>query len=331
MLSALFTGLISLVSITQAINEPSCFRIGRTIIAKNLQGCGCAHIEGQYDTAYEIEDGKLIVRDLEQGGVINLEVYGGAPMILPGDECCIPTEWKFNLVCVNVYPDKMGECYRDLESGEVVITGLPQTPDFFHTNMISCVHDIVNYGMYAPDSEGSVTFQMTPADLLLNTEVELYATWMPECCGCYIMSLECPIKEQEPEGCQSCLTDNDCPSSPSFFGETANGDLPNPQGEEICGSYCNNGQCSNVPEAPEVCVGKNDWTCGQSLHKCGGGSGLSACYCDVTVEGDDFCWKNDQCSNSETCSSSTDCPSGKVCVTSCCGTSCLPICPDPQE
>ena len=201
MLSKIVSCLVTIVSVS-ALNEPACFRMGRTIIAKNLGDFGCTHIEGQYDRAYEIEDGKVIIRDIEMGGEILLELYGpSGPMILPGDECCVPTEFVVMLECVKVLPDGMGDCHRDLQTNEVVITNLPQTSNWFHTNMISCVHDIVNYGIYTPDVNGALTFEMTPADLLLNTQVELYATNGEECCMCYIISLDCPIKE--PENCLS--------------------------------------------------------------------------------------------------------------------------------
>ena len=281
MLSKIVSCLVTIVSVS-ALNEPACFRMGRTIIAKNLGDFGCAHIEGQYDRAYEIEDGKLIIRDIEMGGEILLELYGpSGPMILPGDECCVPTEFVVMLECVKVLPDGMGDCHRDLQTNEVVITNLPQTSNWFHTNMISCVHDIVNYGIYTPDVNGDLTFEMTPADLLLNTQVELYATNGEECCMCYIMSLDCPIKEQEPEGCQSCLTDSDCPNSPTLFGETATGQPMD--SESLCGSYCNDGECSNVQQTPDTCDGKS-WNCGQSLSMCGNGFGSYKCYCTETLD-----------------------------------------------
>lgn len=77
--------------------------------------------------------------------------------------------------------------------------------------------------------------------------------------------------------------------------------------------------------ASPACAG-DDWLCGDPFTECGTGPDGQICICDTTVEGATFCWQDTSCGSSPACNSSADCPPGWACVTSCCGTSCLPAC-----
>lgn len=82
-------------------------------------------------------------------------------------------------------------------------------------------------------------------------------------------------------------------------------------------------------EVGAVC--EADWTCVDPINQCGTG-GLGICVCDVTVEGDSFCWEDSFCSDTPECPNGTsDCPAGSACVTSCCGQTCIPECSNPGE
>jgi hypothetical protein len=91
---------------------------------------------------------------------------------------------------------------------------------------------------------------------------------------------------------------------------------------------CPTGQTC-IPTADPLCQPDEcalDWTCGGVQPTCGTSGPLANCLCDQTVEGAPFCWEDAFCDNSPLCANTTDCPAGWACVTSCCGTSCLPAC-----
>jgi len=75
-----------------------------------------------------------------------------------------------------------------------------------------------------------------------------------------------------------------------------------------------------------ACTGQ-DFQC-DVVVECGTTGPLTLCVCDVTVEGDIFCWENFFCDGAQPCASSADCANlpGYTCVTTCCGTTCAPPC-----
>ena len=321
MLSKLLSTLLAIVSVS-ATGEPYCYKIDGRLIAKNLHGYKCAHYTSDYSNGIQIEN-DMFETVYNVGGVPRIELYTDNLMILPGNElCCPPNSFVEEITCT-VFPEERGDCCRT--NTEVRVTGLPEP----HAE---CVHDVVNYDSH-PVTNGDVSIVMPLSELNQNYEVEIYGGVHPNgCCACFLYSLECPKCEEPEEKCQSCLTDADCPNSPTFFGETGSGSLPSPEEESLCGSYCNKGSCSNLPEAPQVCVDNPDWTCGNSITKCNNQVGINQCICDKTVENEDFCWKDSYCNQLQTCTSSTECPAGTACASTCCGAGhCLPGCPDPNQ
>lgn len=75
-----------------------------------------------------------------------------------------------------------------------------------------------------------------------------------------------------------------------------------------------------------------DWTCGEEIAQCGTGGLGDLCVCDQDVEGNSFCWGNFICGDpgTDACDSNADCGEGFACVTSCCGQTCAPVCPNPD-
>lgn len=68
-----------------------------------------------------------------------------------------------------------------------------------------------------------------------------------------------------------------------------------------------------------------DYTCG-GYTQCGTEGLFGICVCDITVEGNCFCWANFYCSTVSACNGTADCPAGYACVTTCCGQTCAPPC-----
>src|SRR5262245_36122734 len=75
--------------------------------------------------------------------------------------------------------------------------------------------------------------------------------------------------------------------------------------------------------ASDICNGR-DWNCGDTIVQCGSSGPLQMCICDVDTSGKKVCWEDFFCGG-PTCSSNAECGGG-VCVTSCCGQTCAPLC-----
>jgi hypothetical protein len=73
-----------------------------------------------------------------------------------------------------------------------------------------------------------------------------------------------------------------------------------------------------------------EWTCGELIEQCAPTEPglLPPCVCDVTVDGNTFCWQNFACADpgAHACTSTSDCDPGEGCVTTCCGQTCAPPC-----
>lgn len=93
------------------------------------------------------------------------------------------------------------------------------------------------------------------------------------------------------------------------------------------GQQCNpnNGEC-------EESICQTDWTCGQpgGFPICGSGGVSDICLCDLDVHGNSWCWGNFYCDGAVACNSNSDCGPGFACVTTCCGQTCGPTCPNPS-
>ena len=168
---------------------PKCFKIGTTLIGKDLDFFRCAHYTENYADGRQIVDGKVVIRGVSTGGEHELELYTGNLMSVPGDDCCPPDTYVTNVKCVDVY-NNPGKCCRT--DTDVKVWDLPRSPDFGNPDFISCLHDIVHYQSYIP-LQGNASWSMSPADLDQNNQVEVYASLHPTgCCDCYLYSLECP-------------------------------------------------------------------------------------------------------------------------------------------
>ncbi len=180
MLSALFAGLLTIVSVS-ATGEPYCYKIDGRLIGKNMDGYKCIHYTSDYSNGVQIHNGAFETV-YNVGGVPRVELYTDNLMILPGDKCCPPQSFVKEIECY-VFPEERGECCRS-DTG-VEITGLP-VPE------ANCVHDVVDYASYVP-SGSELTFPMSPGKLANNHEVEVYASLHPSgCCDCFLYSLPCP-------------------------------------------------------------------------------------------------------------------------------------------
>jgi hypothetical protein len=144
-----------------------------------------------------------------------------------------------------------------------------------------------------------------------------------------------PVQCEAPDACtnSTCAPDTgECVDSPvtcpsGYECDLESGECVQP-GSPCDGVTCPAGETC-IPTAdplcqPEACSA--DWTCGGAHPSCGSSGPLQLCLCDVTVEGDPFCWEDISCVNSPLCSNSSECPTGWKCVTSCCETSCIPPC-----
>src|SRR5688572_282973 len=73
---------------------------------------------------------------------------------------------------------------------------------------------------------------------------------------------------------------------------------------------------SSAYAATPQCPGQ-DWNCNGPFVTCGSSGQLQLCVCDVTTEGNTFCWENFFCGTTPICASSADCAAlpGYACVT----------------
>ena len=153
--------------------------------------------------------------------------------------------------------------------------------------------------------------------------------------GCVNTTRQCPA----PDLCtvSTCAPDTgECVDSPSACPEgyscnpdngECEADVPGP-GDPCDGVICDDG-FTCVVDADPLCQTDDcltDWVCNQPYNVCGGTGGFDTCLCDVSVEGDAFCWNNIYCRNTFECQNSSDCPDGWTCATSCCDTACMPPC-----
>jgi hypothetical protein len=175
---AFFIALVVLSSVNaQSSDEPRCYQVGQMLHGMDLPAI-CAHSTHDYSVAYDIVDGCLKFLVPEGEVVTELELYSGARMTTPWEDCCPADSWLHNLDCTHVPPS--GECCYDEDS--VHVTGLPE-------HAARCVHDVLDYDSFVP-SNGSVWWDTS--DPSGNTHVEVYGDLHSNgCCEKFLYALEC--------------------------------------------------------------------------------------------------------------------------------------------
>jgi len=172
-----FIAFITLfASIAQATNnEPHCFHLGAKLFGKNLD-VPCVHHTDDYSVAFDVVSGsvEMVTSPTSEA---RLELYTGARVLTPWENCCPPPSFVQELECPRI--QETGECcYTE---GEVQVTGLPEQS--------GCVHSVEDYASYVP-TELSVTWNTTNSTA--NHEVEVYASLHPNgCCECFMYAIPC--------------------------------------------------------------------------------------------------------------------------------------------
>ena len=166
----------SFTSIAQASNdEPHCFHLGAKLFGKNLD-VPCVHHTDDFSVSFDVVSGsvEMVTSPTSEA---NLELYSGARVLTPWEDCCPPPSFVRELACPRI--EESGECcYTETN---VHVTGLPEQS--------GCVHSVEDYASYVPTGTSRTWNTSNPE---ANHEVEVYAALHPNgCCECFMYSIPC--------------------------------------------------------------------------------------------------------------------------------------------
>ncbi len=170
--------MLSLSSATSpATSAPSCFQVGQKLFGKNIPE-PCVHHTDDYTVSFDVSaSGSVEIVLPSPDHWPDLEVYTGARVVTPWEDCCPPPTFAYQLECEKVQEE--GSCCYSADT--VYVSGLPEQS--------GCVHSVEDWASHIPSS-GSVSWATGNPEA--NHEVEVYASLHPTgCCECFMYSIPC--------------------------------------------------------------------------------------------------------------------------------------------
>ena len=172
-----FSFVACFLAIVSSVNaDPHCFQVGQKLFGKDLDGV-CVHHTNDYTVSFEVSPSGSVEMVLPPNVNPSLEVYSGARVVTPWEDCCPPPSFMYELQCEQV--EESGSCCYTEDT--VHVSGLP--------DVSGCVHSVEDYSSHVPSNNH---VQWSTNNTEANHEVEVYASLHPNgCCECFMYSIPC--------------------------------------------------------------------------------------------------------------------------------------------